>query len=157
ELAVTVVGAGEAFLDLAEERGESLEVRLLPTLERMIVALRTIESNAEEGARHARRQTLGIGLILVRLFDGHGDEVCRRLVGPQALGCDQIAHKLVIGAIAREFLGEPRHKTAAAIHKKRPILRADESAGEALREIIRRAAIAQDAFEPPLQAMCSLM
>jgi len=44
---------------LPEERRERLEVRLLPRrFEEVVVALRTIDAQAEERARHADRELL---------------------------------------------------------------------------------------------------
>src|SRR5262249_8753752 len=48
-----VVDAGEAGLGLPEERGQPLEVVLLPLLEGVVVALGAVEAYAEEGAGDA--------------------------------------------------------------------------------------------------------
>src|SRR5580693_500756 len=57
--------------DAGKERGHPPELVALPLRERMVVALRTLEANSEEGPRCARRQVFGLSLL-------RGDERERR-------------------------------------------------------------------------------
>ena len=90
-----VADAPQARVGAAEERSEAAEIILLPVLERMVVALGAVDPHAQKRAGHPRRQAFGgrhfeIGVI------GHGHEVGRRLVGPEALVGDHLLDQAVV-------------------------------------------------------------
>ena len=85
-------------MDAAEEGGQAPEVVLLPGLERVVVALGAVEPDAEERPGHPGGEALGVGRS-VSCVDGDGDEVRRRVVGPEAPVGDQVADDLVVGAV----------------------------------------------------------
>src|SRR5207244_13455099 len=80
--------------DPPEERGEAVEVVLAPHLERVVVALRTVEPHAEEELAHHRGQLVRLPAVAVE----H-----RGPVGPgAAAGGDDLADELVVGLVAAE-------------------------------------------------------
>ena len=93
-------------MNAAEEGGQAAEVGLLPGLERVVVALGAVEPHAEERPRHPRRQPLGSGAAQVRV-EGHGDEIRRRVVRPQAAVGDQVADHGVVRAVLQDGRAEP--------------------------------------------------
>src|SRR5262249_60020777 len=135
-LAVLVADAGEPDARLPEERRQALEVGLFPLRERVVVALGTVEANAEEGARDAAGQADWVGLVCLVILDRDADEVRVRLVRPQTLARDQVADNLVVRAVGGHLLGQPGDEPTAAEKNERPILRADARPGEPLREVV---------------------
>ena len=85
-----VTNAAQIGAHAAEERREAAKIGLLPGLERVIVALGTVDPDAEEGPRHPRGQSIGrrpAGFRVKR----DGDEIGRGVIGPQAPVGDQLA------------------------------------------------------------------
>ena len=100
------VHAREAGLGLAEERGETLKILLLPVLEGVIVALGTVDPDAEKGPRDPAGESFGIDLLLFGIV-GDRQEVGRGVVGPEAVGDDQFADDLVVGDVLVELIAQP--------------------------------------------------
>ena len=77
----------DAILDAREERGEAVVVGLRPLVERVVVALRALEADAEEHLRRGLRPRVGVaeGAVVVR---------CGPAVGTAARG-DEFARELV--------------------------------------------------------------
>ena len=149
ERALAVVDAAEVGVDAAEEGGQAAEVVLLPGLERVVVALGAVEPDAEERPGDPGGEALGIGALGL-LVAGDGDEVRRRVVGPEAPVGDQVADDRVVAAALQDRVAEPGDEPAAAEDEERAVLGADEGAGEPLGEVVGGAAVAQEVVEPGL-------
>ena len=137
---------------LAEERRERLEVRLLPTAVRGSGrGTGAVDAQAQERPRHANREFLRVGRLLVVVVAGR-DEVHRRLVGVQSLRRDHLPHDLGVRRVLQQFVGEPREIAALAVGDERAVLRADVSAREPVREVVGEAAVVQEVIGPAVES-----
>src|SRR5262249_29740201 len=135
-----VIDAGEAVLGLAEEGRQALEVGLFPRLERVVVALGTIEADAEEPPRDPAGKAYRVGALLVIRLDGHADKVRCRLVGPEPLRGDDFPDEVVVGPVVQELVTEPGDEPPPPVEDERPALTADVGAGQPFREVISKPA-----------------
>ena len=88
---VGLADAGDGHVGASKERGELVEILLLPIVAKMvIVTLDAVDAHAKERPCYSRGQLHLIGIILfLVLIDRHGDKVDLRVVGPKPLGGDQ--------------------------------------------------------------------
>ena len=102
--------AGEADWAWPKKAARPWKSLLLPVLEGVVVALGAVEADAEEGPGDAAGEALGVGLLLLGVA-GDGEEIGRRLVGPEAVGRDQVADDLVVGAVRVELRRSARSRS----------------------------------------------
>ena len=101
-------------LHAVEERRHAVVVVLRPALERMVVALGTLQASAKEHLRDRLDAVVGVGRRAI--------EVGRRVLERAALCDEQLAGELVVGHVAREGPLEPAvilvHAVAADLRRR---------------------------------------
>ncbi len=103
-----VVAGRLLALHRIEEAGQGVEILLPPFFERMMVALSTFEADAEKRLADGPRDLFG--------RCGGAVEVDGADAGRGAAGGDQLAHPLIVGAIARHLRAQPAmHLERAAV------------------------------------------
>ena len=109
-----LVGIEPALLaDLAEERGDAVVVVHRPPLERVVVALRALQSHAQEHLRGLLRDEMRLARDEL--------EVGRRVRERRPRRSEQLAHRLVERALLLELRAQPtsEHRGALLLHRQR--------------------------------------
>ena len=83
-----VVNAPQVGVDAAEEGREAAEIRLLPGLKRMVVALGAVDPRPQKRPGNPCGQPVGGGLAGFGV-ERDGDEIGRGMIGPEAPVGDQ--------------------------------------------------------------------
>ena len=96
-----VADAGEAEWACAEESGQAAEIGPASRAGRDGCGTGRIEPHAEERPGHPARQPFGRRAACLLGSIGHGEEIGRRLVGPQPVIGDQVADDRVIRPVLR--------------------------------------------------------
>src|SRR5829696_5389085 len=92
----------------AEERGEAVEVVLPPHLERVVVALRTVEPHAEAELTHHRGEFVRLAAVAVEHRGAVGERA--------AVGGDDLAHEFVVRLVLPEALPQPLVEVVRRLH-----------------------------------------
>ena len=142
-----VADASQARIDPAEERSQAAEIVLLPFLEGMVVALGAIDPHTEKRPGHPRRQPfrgrhLEVGVV------GHGNEVGRRLVGPEPAIGDQVPNQAVITPVFQQHVAEPRDEPSSPVDDEGAVFGADINPGEPLGQVIGAPPVGKQGIEP---------